>query len=228
MRHLVKGRKLGRTTPHRKATLQALANALIEHKRIKTTLPKAKELRRFIEPLITKSKTDTTHNRRQIFSALQSKQSSKLMFDEIAGAVADRPGGYTRILKLGFRAGDGTEEAYIELVDFSDFDPADRGGKKSKTRRSRGGRKRSGATAEAVAVEEVAADTAVAETQETPEAEDVLEVVAETEATETDVVSEDTVIEEEVADDATTSEESAESEADASDDDADESDEKKS
>jgi len=78
MRHLVKGRKLGRTTPHRKATLQALANALIEHKRIKTTLPKAKELRRFIEPLITKAKTDSTHNRRQIFSALNSKSLPKL------------------------------------------------------------------------------------------------------------------------------------------------------
>lgn len=221
MRHLVKGRKLGRSTPHRKATLQALANALIEHKRIKTTLPKAKELRRFIEPLITKSKTDTTHNRRQIFSALQSKQSSKIMFDEIAGAVADRPGGYTRILKLGFRAGDGTEEAFIELVDFSDFDPADRGGKKSKTRRSRGGRKRSGGTAEAVAVEAAASDTAIAETQEAPETEVAEEVVAETEATETEVVAEDTVIEE-VADDAITSEESAESEADAADEEADE------
>lgn len=193
MRHLVKGRKLGRTTPHRKATLQALANALIEHKRIKTTLPKAKELRRFIEPLITKAKTDSTHNRRQIFSALNSKESSKVMFDEIAGAVADRPGGYTRILKLGFRSGDGTEEAYIELVDFSDFDPAERGGKKSKTRRSRGGRRRSGGTSEGAG-----AATAVSAAEEST-APDVEEVIAVTEESE-DLTNEETSATEEVSD----------------------------
>lgn len=199
MRHLVKGRKLGRSTPHRKATLQALANALIEHKRIKTTLPKAKELRRFVEPLITKSKTDNTHNRRQVFSALQSKESAKIMFDEIGKAVADRPGGYTRILKLGFRAGDGTEEAFIEIVDFSDYSPEKKSGAKAKTRR--GGKRRSKGgskpSEEAVSAAVPAAETEVASEAETISPDEVSEASEATTSAGSEILETEGVVEEE-------------------------------
>ncbi len=136
MRHLVKGKKLSRTASHRKATMQALSCALIKNKMIKTTVTKAKELRRFVEPLITKSKSDTTHNRRQAFAFLQDKKAVTILFNEIAPAVGDRPGGYTRVLKLGFRLGDSTEMALIELVDFSDYEPELKSDKKKKTRRA--------------------------------------------------------------------------------------------
>lgn len=136
MRHKVKGRKLGRTASHRKATLRALAVALIQERRIKTTTPKAKELRRFVEPLITRAKTDTTHNRRMVFSRLQDKYAVTELFEEVGPAAADRPGGYTRVLKLGFRQGDTAEVAVIELVDFNDVPPEKRTGKKKRTRRA--------------------------------------------------------------------------------------------
>lgn len=136
MRHLVKGKKLSRTASHRKATMQALSCALIKNKMIKTTVTKAKELRRFVEPLITKSKSDTTHNRRQAFAFLQDKEAVTILFNEVAPEVGDRPGGYTRVLKLGFRLGDSTEMALIELVDFSDYEPELKSAKKKKTRRA--------------------------------------------------------------------------------------------
>lgn len=136
MRHQVKGRKLGRTTPHRKATLQALSVALIKEKRIKTTLPKAKELRRFVEPIITKGKNDTTHNRRQVFGSLRDKFAVTELFEMIAPEVGDRPGGYTRVLKLGTRLGDSAEMAVIELVDFNDEKPEKKESKKKRTRRA--------------------------------------------------------------------------------------------
>lgn len=136
MRHLVKGKKLGRSTSHRKATLQALAVALVKNKSIKTTVTKAKALRGFVEPLITKSKTDTTHNRRQVFASLQDKASVTELFTEIAPQVGDRPGGYTRVLKLGFRLGDGAELAVIELVDYNDVKPESKSDAKKKTRRA--------------------------------------------------------------------------------------------
>lgn len=136
MRHKVKGRKLGRTASHRKATLRALAVALIQERRIKTTTPKAKELRRFVEPLITRAKTDTTHNRRLVFARLQDKYAVTELFEEVGPAAADRPGGYTRVLKLGFRQGDTADIAVIELVDFNDVQPEKRGGKKKRTRRA--------------------------------------------------------------------------------------------
>lgn len=136
MRHQVKGRKLGRTKPHRKATLQALSCALIKEHRIKTTVAKAKELRTFIEPLITTAKVDTTHNRRKVFSALQDKYAVTEIFEEVGPAAADRPGGYTRVLKLGFRLGDAAEMAMIELVDFNDVPPEKREAKKKRTRRA--------------------------------------------------------------------------------------------
>jgi large subunit ribosomal protein L17 len=119
MRHQKKGFKLGRTASHRKATLAALSNALIAHKRIKTTHVKAKALRQYVEPIITRAKEDTTHNRRQVFRHLQSKESVKELYGVVAERVATRPGGYTRIVKLGQRAGDGAEMAIIELVDFN-------------------------------------------------------------------------------------------------------------
>jgi large subunit ribosomal protein L17 len=136
MRHQVKGRKLGRTTPHRKATLQALSVALITEKRIKTTLAKAKELRRYVEPVITKAKNDTTHSRRQVFASLQDKYAVTELFENIAPAVGDRPGGYTRVLKLGRRLGDAAEIAVIELVDFNDVKPEKKEAKKKRTRRA--------------------------------------------------------------------------------------------
>jgi large subunit ribosomal protein L17 len=136
MRHQVKGRKLGRTTPHRKATLQALGVALIKEKRINTTLPKAKELRTFIEPVITKAKTDTTHNRRQVFAKLRDKYAVTELFDSIIPEVGDRPGGYTRVIRTGTRLGDAAEMAMIELVDFNDVKPDKKEAKKKRTRRA--------------------------------------------------------------------------------------------
>lgn len=136
MRHRVKGRKLSRTTPHRKATLRALSSALIKEHRIETTAPKAKELRTFIEPLITIAKEDTTHNRRKVFSKLQDKYAVTELFETVGPAAADRPGGYTRVLKLGFRLGDSAELAVIELVDFNDVQPEEKSAKKKRTRRA--------------------------------------------------------------------------------------------
>lgn len=149
MRHLKKRFKLGRTASHRKATLAALSNALIANKRITTTLTKAKALRTFVEPIISRSKDDTTHNRRQVFRRLQSKDSVKTLFDEIAGKVEDRTGGYTRVVRLGRRPGDGAELAVIELVDYNDVKPAG-AADSAKTRRTRrAGRRRGGAEAAA-------------------------------------------------------------------------------
>lgn len=135
MRHLVKGRKLGRTASHRAATLKALSVALIKEHRIVTTVAKAKELRTFVEPLITRAKEDTQHNRRQVFSVIKDKRAAAHLFDEVAPKAMDRPGGYTRVLKLGSRSGDGAEMAVIELVDYNDIKPED-STKKKRTRRA--------------------------------------------------------------------------------------------
>lgn len=136
MRHRVKGRKLGRTASHRRATLKSLSAALLLEHRIETTVAKAKELRTYIEPLITRAKSDTTHNRRVAFSYLQNKYAVTELFDVVAPAAADRPGGYTRVLKLGFRVGDAAEMAVIELVDFNDVKPEGKADKKKRTRRA--------------------------------------------------------------------------------------------
>ncbi len=125
MRHRIAGRRLGRTTAHRKATMQALAVALFTHNAIETTLAKAKELRRFAEPIITLSKTDTVHNRRRAFSKLRDKQAVSKLFGEIGPAFADRPGGYTRILKLGQRLGDAAHMSRIELVELGEYQEVD-------------------------------------------------------------------------------------------------------
>ena len=136
MRHKVKGRKLSRTASHRKATMRALTTALVKEHRIVTTIAKAKELRRFVEPLITRAKEDTHHNRKEVFSSLQDKYIVTALFDEIGPKCKDRPGGYTRIIKIGFRQGDGAEMSVIELVDYNDVKPEGKDTKKKRTRRA--------------------------------------------------------------------------------------------
>lgn len=135
MRHLKKGKKLGRTASHRKSTLSALSVALIKEHRIVTTVAKAKALRPFVEPLITKAKEDTPHNRRQVFSKLEDKEAVSHLFEEVAKKAMDRPGGYTRVVKLGYRSGDNAQMAVIELVDYNDIKPKDSKKRKS-TRRA--------------------------------------------------------------------------------------------
>lgn len=145
MRHQKKRHKIGRGHAHRKATLKALSTALIRHKRITTTIPKAKALRTFIEPIITRSREDSTHNRRQAFRHLQDKLIVKELFDEVGPQVGDRPGGYTRVVRLGRRAGDGAELAMIELVDYNDVQPEGGASGRKRTRRGGGkGRRRRG------------------------------------------------------------------------------------
>ena len=136
MRHNKKFNHLGRTASHRSAMLANMAISLIEHKRITTTVAKAKALKKYVEPLITKAKDDSTNSRRVVFSYLQSKESIKRLFGEVAQKVGDRPGGYTRIIKLGTRQGDAAQVCFIELVDFNEDWSKDT---KKKTRRSRRG-----------------------------------------------------------------------------------------
>jgi large subunit ribosomal protein L17 len=119
MRHRVKGYKLGRTASHRRATLRALATALIRHKKIKTTVAKAKATKMFVEPLITRAKNDTVHNRRLVAAEIHDKEVLKELFGEVAEKVANRQGGYTRVVRLGQRPGDGAEMAILELVDYN-------------------------------------------------------------------------------------------------------------
>ena len=152
MRHGKKIAHLGRTAPHRKAMMANMASSLIEHKRINTTIAKAKALKKFVEPLITKAKSDTTHNRRVVFSALRNKYAVSELFRDIAEKVADRPGGYTRIIKVGSRMGDNAPMAMIELVDFNDSYVTNKAAKKRSRRR--GGKKKADATASAAVVAE--------------------------------------------------------------------------
>ncbi len=138
MRHGKKDNHLSRTKEHRKALFKNLTLALVQHKRIRTTLAKAKALRRYVEPLLTKAKTNTIHSRRVVFSYLQHKQSIDMLFGEIASRIANRPGGYTRVLRAGFRPNDSAEMAYIELVDFNEAALEAQTAKRRRTRRSRG------------------------------------------------------------------------------------------
>src|SRR5688572_8910045 len=151
MRHGKKVNHLGRKTAHRHALLSNMASSLILNKRITTTVAKAKALRKYVEPLLTKAKDDTTHSRRTVFSYLQNKESVKTLFGEVASKISDRPGGYTRIIKLGdVRVGDNAELCLIELVDYNTLYTKDGAAKKAKTRRSRrGGKKAEGTEAEA-------------------------------------------------------------------------------
>ena len=139
MRHGKKVNHLGRKTAHRKSMLANMACSLIEHKRINTTVAKAKALKGFVEPLITKSKEDTTHNRRIVFSRLRQKEAVTELFKDVAVKVGDRPGGYTRIIKLGNRLGDNADMAMIELVDYNEIYNAGKATKKKSTRRGRRG-----------------------------------------------------------------------------------------
>ncbi|NND06344.1 MAG: 50S ribosomal protein L17 [Saprospiraceae bacterium] len=139
MRHGKKFNHLGRKKGHRRATMANLAISLVEHKRINTTLAKAKALRTYIEPLITKSKVNSTHSRRTVFSYLQNKESIKELFGPIAAAIGTRPGGYTRVIKLGFRPSDGAEMAMIELVDFNTVYSNEKTASKGRRRRRRRG-----------------------------------------------------------------------------------------
>jgi len=169
MRHGKKFNHLGRKTAHRKAMLSNMACSLIEHKRISTTVAKAKALRVYVEPLITKSKTDSTHSRRTVFSYLGSKDAVSELFRDIAPKVAGRPGGYTRIIRTGFRLGDNAEMCMIELVDFNELMLNDTT-KKSTTRRSRrGGAPKATSESEESVVEETVVETEEV-SEETPEA----------------------------------------------------------
>ena len=165
MRHAKRINHLGRTSAHRAAMLSNMATSLIMHKHIHTTLAKAKELKKFVEPLITRSKNDTTHSRRMVFASLHNKFAVSELFREVSQKVADRPGGYTRILKTGFRKGDNAEMCIIELVDYNEtYTTTETKKKTTRTRRS----KKSAPKAE---VEAPAAETAEAPAAEAPAAE---------------------------------------------------------
>lgn len=168
MRHRKSFNHLGRTSSHRKAMLSNMAASLILHKRINTTVAKAKALRGYVEPLITKAKDNTTHSRRVVFSYLQDKNAVTELFREVSAKVGDRPGGYTRIIKLGNRLGDNADMAMIELVDFNEILISEKSAKKSKTtRRRRGGKKQTEDKTTPVAVAEVETkETVVAEGKE--------------------------------------------------------------
>ncbi|WP_294671897.1 50S ribosomal protein L17 [uncultured Fluviicola sp.] len=174
MRHGKKHNHLGRKTAHRHAMLSNMACSLIEHKRISTTIAKAKALRVYVEPILTKSKDDSTHNRRTTFSYLKSKEAVTELFRTIAPKIADRPGGYTRIIRTGYRLGDNAEMCLIELVDFNEVYTS--GEKKTTTRRSRRGGSTATKKADAPAAEVVEEAVVV---EETPTAEVVEEVKAE-------------------------------------------------
>lgn len=154
MRHGCKVNHLSRTSAHRGAMLSNMASSLIIHKRIETTLAKAKALRKYVEPLITKSKEDSTHQRRVVFSYLRDKDAVTELFREVSQKVASRPGGYTRILKLGRRLGDGSEMAMMELVDYNENMLKDTTAKKAKSTRRGGARKKATTNAEETKVEE--------------------------------------------------------------------------
>lgn len=165
MRHGVKTKKLGRTMEHRAAMLSNMAASLIQHKRIETTLQKAKALRRYIEPIITKAKNNTTHSRRVVFSHLQNKEAIKELYGPIAAAVGDRPGGYVRIIRTGVRHGDAADMALIELVDFNlDYNgkvkSSDDKGKKRRTRRSSGSKSTAPSASAVAATSPVVAEIA--------------------------------------------------------------------
>lgn len=172
MRHGKKFNHLGRTASHRKAMLSNMASSLILHKRINTTVAKAKALRKYIEPLITRSKDDTTHSRRMAFSYLQDKETVKELFGPVAEKVAARPGGYTRIIKTGIRLGDNAEMCMMELVDFNELllQDADSASAKTTRRSRRGSKKKADAPKD-----EAAAETTEEAVAEAPAQEDAPE-----------------------------------------------------
>ncbi|MCD4663855.1 MAG: 50S ribosomal protein L17 [Bacteroidales bacterium] len=201
MRHRKKINHLSRKSAHRKAMLSNMATSLIMHKRIHTTVAKAKALKVYVEPLITKSKDDTTHSRRVVFSYLQSKEAVSELFREVSAKVADRPGGYTRIIRIGNRLGDNAEMCMIELVDFNENMLADKVDKKAKTtRRRRGGKKKVETDTETVVVEtpvEAAAEIVEENVEESQKTEKE-QTIADKEDVKTETVAEvpDTKVEE--------------------------------
>jgi large subunit ribosomal protein L17 len=177
MRHQRKINHLGRTSSHRKAMLSNMAASLILHKRITTTVAKAKALRTYIEPLITKSKDDSTHSRRVVFSYLQNKLAVTELFREVSKKIADRPGGYTRILKTGYRLGDNADMCFIELVDYNEamLAPHDEKTKTTRRKRAGGAKKKAAKETEAKVHETKVAEAPTAEPEDTaaePEAEE--------------------------------------------------------
>jgi large subunit ribosomal protein L17 len=185
MRHGNKINHLGRKTSHRKAMLQNMACSLIEHKRISTTIAKAKTLRVFVEPILTKAKTDSTHSRRVVFSYLQNKEMVTELFREVAPKIANRAGGYTRIIRTGYRLGDNAEMCMIELVDYNELYNNDNAKKTTRRSRRGGAKKEDNVTVEATESTEAVVEEAV-----------VVENVAE------EVVAEEVVAEEVVAEEA--------------------------
>lgn len=184
MRHNKKFNHLGRTASHRNAMLANMAISLIRHKRISTTLAKAKALRVYVEPLLTKSKDDTTHSRRTVFSYLQNKDAVTELFRDVAVKIADRPGGYTRILRTGFRLGDNAEMCIIELVDYNENMLKDKTAKKpTRTRRSR---RAAGAEEQESAAKAEKAPKTEKKAEQTPKAEKE-EVKTETEEVKAEV-----------------------------------------
>jgi len=180
MRHGKKFNHLGRTSSHRKAMLSNMASSLILNKRIETTIAKAKALRKYVEPLITKAKNDTTHSRRVVFSYLQDKYSVQTLFGEVVSRIGERPGGYTRILKTGNRLGDNADMCVIELVDFNDLMLQEGKAQKTKTRRGRSKKK------------DETPVVAEAEKSESKQETDEVEPIAEAEVVESEVTEAET------------------------------------
>ena len=199
MRHGKKFNHLGRKSAHRKAMLANMASSLILHKRIETTVAKAKALRVYVEPLITKSKDDSTHSRRTVFSYLKNKFAVTELFREIAVKVADRPGGYTRILKTGTRLGDSAEMCFIELVDFNENMLVEKDAKAKKGRRSRKKKSTDETTVKTETKQKEVVEEVKAETEET-EVEEIKEVVEEVEEVKNEVEEETTEEKEEDTD----------------------------
>ena len=207
MRHGKKFNHLGRQKSHREAMLANMACSLIEHKKVSTTVAKAKALQKYVEPLITKSKTDSTHSRRVVFSYLKSKEAVTELFRDASTKVADRPGGYTRILKTGFRLGDNAQMCFIELVDYNENMLKESKSKKSSSRRRRGGSKKEDANVASTEEVVVEAPEVVEETkaEAVVEVETPVEEVVETPKTEEPVAEEEVKAEakEEVAEENT-------------------------
>ena len=199
MRHGKKFNHLGRKSAHRKAMLANMASSLILHKRIETTVAKAKALRVYVEPLITKSKDDSTHSRRTVFSYLKNKFAVTELLREIAVKVADRPGGYTRILKTGTRLGDSAEMCFIELVDFNENMLVEKDAKAKKGRRSRKKKSTDETTVKTETKQKEVVEEVKAETEET-EVEEIKEVVEEVEEVKNEVEEETTEEKEEDTD----------------------------
>lgn len=198
MRHGKKVNHLGRTAPHRKALMANMASSLIKNKRITTTVAKAKALRTYVEPLITRSKDASTHNYRTVFAYLKDKDAVKELFTVVGEKVANRPGGYTRILKVGNRMGDNAEMAFIELVDFNEFFTGfgkDKKGGAKKTRRGRTKAASPATTVKQAAEKKAPAAEEVVEEVTAPVVEDVVEVTPE--AVETTAAAEETPAQEE-------------------------------